>query len=73
MILSSAVQAFICAEPVDMRKSIDGLAALVAPLLGMDALSGQVFVFVVELAAWIEGIDTTRARTVSPVKATLVG
>jgi transposase len=115
MILSSAVQAFICAEPVDMRKSIDGLAALVGPLLGHNAFSGQVFVFVgrrrnkvkcllwdrtgfwclykriergrlpdprvlartgismVELAAWIEGIDTTRARTVSPVKATLVG
>ena len=31
MILSSAVKAYICAEPIDMRKSIDGLAALVAP------------------------------------------
>src|SRR5690606_18677021 len=40
------------------RKSIDGLAALVAPVLGMDALSGQVFVFVgkrrnkVKLLVW---------------------
>jgi len=46
MILSSAVRAYVCAEPIDMRKSIDGLAALVAPLLGGDAFSGQVFVFV---------------------------
>jgi hypothetical protein len=30
MILSSAVRAYVCAEPIDMRKSIDGLAALVA-------------------------------------------
>ena len=58
MILSSAVRAYVCAEPIDMRKSIDGLAALVAPLLGMDALSGQVFVFVgkrrnkVKLLVW---------------------
>jgi len=43
MILSSAVRAYVCAEPLDMRKSIDGLAALVAPLLGGDAFSGQVF------------------------------
>ena len=46
MILSSAVRAYICAEPIDMRKSINGLAALVGPLLGADAFSGQVFVFV---------------------------
>ena len=41
-----------------MRKSIDGLAVLVAPLLGMDAFSGQVFVFIgkrrnkVKLLVW---------------------
>lgn len=58
MILSSAVRAYVCAEPIDMRRSIDGLSALVAPLLGMDALSGQVFVFVgkrrnkVKLLVW---------------------
>lgn len=58
MILTSAVRAYVCAEPIDMRKSIDGLAVLVSPLLGMDALSGQVFVFVgkrrnkVKLLVW---------------------
>jgi hypothetical protein len=46
MILSSAIRAYVCAEPIDMRKSIDGLASLVDPLLGMNALSGQVFVFI---------------------------
>jgi len=40
------VRAYVCAEPIDMRKSIDGLAALVGPLLGGDALSDQVFVFI---------------------------
>jgi transposase len=42
MILSSAVRAYVCAEPIDMRKSIDALSMLVEPLLGMNALSGQV-------------------------------
>ena len=43
--LGGGAKAYVCAEPVDMRKSIDGLAQLVAPLLGGDAFSGAVFVF----------------------------
>ena len=115
MILSSAIRAWICAEPIDMRKSIDGLAALVRPMLDQDPFSGQVFVFVGrrrdkvkcllwdrtgfwclykriergtlpapqtiaregitmgELGAWLEGIDTSRARTLESVRARLVG
>ncbi len=38
MILSSAVRAYVCAEPTDMRKSMDTLSQLVQPV-------GQVFVF----------------------------
>jgi transposase len=45
MMLGGSVKAYVCAEPVDMRKSIDGLAQLVAPLLRGDAFSGSVFVF----------------------------
>ena len=45
MIFAGAVKAYVCAEPVDMRKSIDGLAQLVAPLLKGDAFSGSLFVF----------------------------
>jgi transposase len=45
MILTGALKAYVCAEPVDMRKSIDGLAQLVAPLLKGDAFSGSLFVF----------------------------
>jgi transposase len=45
MILGGGVRAYVCSEPVDMRKSIDGLSQLVSPLLGGDALSGAVFVF----------------------------
>jgi transposase len=45
MMLGGSVKAYVCSEPVDMRKSIDGLAQLVAPLLKADALSGSVFVF----------------------------
>lgn len=58
MILGTSVAAYVCREPVDMRKSIDGLAQLVGPLLGADAFSGAVFVFVsrdrtkVKLLVW---------------------
>ena len=97
-----------------MRKSIDGLAALVGPMLGQDPFSGQVFVFIGkrrnkakcllwdrtgfwclykrfergrlpdpkalardgiamgESSAWLEGIDTTRARTLEVVRSRLV-
>ena len=43
--LGGGVKAYVCTEPVDMRKSIDGLSQLVAPLLSGDAFSGSVFVF----------------------------
>ncbi|CAI06270.1 MULTISPECIES: IS66 family insertion sequence element accessory protein TnpB [Aromatoleum] len=58
MILSSAVRAYVYSEAVDMRKSIDALAQLVASCMGMDPLSGQVFVFIgrrrdkVKLLVW---------------------
>lgn len=46
MILSSAIRAFVFSEAVDMRKSIDGLSQIVAASMGMNPLSGQVFVFI---------------------------
>ena len=46
MIFAGAVKAYVCVEPVDMRKSIDGLTQLVGPLLKGDAFSGSLFVFV---------------------------
>lgn len=46
MILSSAIQAHVYSEAVDMRKSIDALAQIVSRCMGMNPLSGQVFVFI---------------------------
>lgn len=45
MIPLPSVRAYVCVEPVDMRKQIDGLAQMVAAVFAADALSGQVFVF----------------------------
>ena len=45
MILSSAVRAYVCVEPVDMRKQIDGLAQLAESVFAADVFGGQVFVF----------------------------
>jgi transposase len=37
---------YLCAEPVDFRKGMDGLAALVESALGGDAFGGGLFAFV---------------------------
>ena len=39
------VKIFWCLAPTDMRKSFDGLSALVADHLGQDPLSGHLFIF----------------------------
>lgn len=47
MFLSSAPRRVLAyAKPVDMRKSFNGLVALVQGALGEDPLSGDLFVFV---------------------------
>ena len=44
--LSAAVRVYLAKEPADMRKSYDGLSALVAGVLELDPLSGHLFVFI---------------------------
>ena len=43
--LPPSVRVFLCLEPTDMRKGIDGLSALVEHRLTMDAFSGHLFCF----------------------------
>src|SRR6516165_5665298 len=43
--LPSSVRIWACTTPVDLRKSFDGLAALVETVLSADPLSGHLFVF----------------------------
>ena len=43
--LPSPVKIFLCAQPVDLRRSFDGLAAIARDGLGEDPLSGDWFVF----------------------------
>lgn len=42
----SGVRVWLCTRPTDMRKSYDGLSALVKKQLQEDPLSGQLFVFI---------------------------
>jgi transposase len=42
---ASGVQVWLAVQPVDMRKSFDGLAEVVRSFLGHDPLSGHLFVF----------------------------
>jgi transposase len=43
--ISGQVKVFLAAQPTDMRKSFDTLAALVQEVLKLDPLSGHLFVF----------------------------
>src|SRR5262249_11868951 len=43
--LCASIRSFLCAQPADLRKSFDGLSALVRQALGDDPLSGHWFVF----------------------------
>lgn len=44
--VSSLVQVYLCTQPLDMRKSFDGLPAAVSAILCQDPLSGHLFVFI---------------------------
>lgn len=41
----ASVRVFLCLEPTDMRRSFDGLSAMVAGAMKDDPLSGHLFVF----------------------------
>ncbi|MBX3728462.1 MAG: IS66 family insertion sequence element accessory protein TnpB [Candidatus Sumerlaeia bacterium] len=43
--LSPSIRIFVCLAPADMRKSLDGLSAMVAGAMGEDPLSGHLFLF----------------------------
>jgi transposase len=43
--LPPSVKIFVAVQPVDARKSFDGLAALVESEFGLEAMSGHLFVF----------------------------
>lgn len=43
--LPPSVRVFVCTAPTDMRKSFDGLCALVETVLKQDPFSGHLFVF----------------------------
>lgn len=45
MLLNTNTCAWVCEQPVDMRKSIDALSVLVQPIFNASPLSGHLFVF----------------------------
>lgn len=42
---AEGIPVYLCREPVDFRKSIDGLSAVVEQSLGLDAFGGVLYVF----------------------------
>jgi transposase len=45
IMLPSTARIFLCARPVDLRKSFDGLTGLVQDCFGQDPLDGHLFLF----------------------------
>ncbi len=45
IMLPSAVRAFLCTRPVDLRKSFDGLSGLVQECFDQELLTGHLFLF----------------------------
>ena len=43
--LPASVRVYLCTSPCDMRRSFDGLHALVSDMLQLDAFAGHLFVF----------------------------
>ena len=43
--LPASVRVYLCTSPCDMRRSFDGLHALVTNAMRLDALAGHLFVF----------------------------
>ena len=43
--VTANVQIYLCTAPTDMRKSFDGLSALVVSAMNQDVLSGHLFLF----------------------------
>jgi len=43
--LPASIRIFLCLEVADMRRGFDGLASMVAEIVGEDPLSGHLFVF----------------------------
>jgi transposase len=43
--LPASVRVYLCTAPCDMRRSFDGLHALVAGAMQLDAFAGHLFVF----------------------------
>jgi transposase len=61
ILLPGAVRVYVAIEPVNMRRSFDGLMAEVRSVLALDPLSGHVFGFInrrrnqVKLLMWTRG------------------
>jgi transposase len=55
------VRVFLYGQPVDMRKSFDGLIALTRRGLGQDPLSGHVFVFVNRRGSYLKALYFDRS------------
>jgi len=54
MAVASSTKVFLCCQPVDMRKGMDGLSAQVATVIRMDPYSGHLFVFRGKRAGYVK-------------------
>ena len=60
--LRPSIRIYVCLRPADMRKSMDGLSAMVASEMGEDPLSGHLYIFRNRRGETVTSRFTMRAR-----------
>lgn len=85
ILLPSGVKIYLARRPVDLRKSVDGLALLTREVVRQDPLSGHLFVFVNKVGhrvkilfwdrtgfvIWYKRLETARVRLPAEGEASL--
>jgi transposase len=56
MMLPATTRIFVCTEPVDLRKSFDGLAQCTREMLGHEPASGALFIFTGKRASSLKAL-----------------
>lgn len=66
ILLPRAVRVYVATQPVNLRKSFDGLSNEVRSVLAQDPLNGHVFVFLIKTREARVASPRTRARGAQP-------
>jgi transposase len=71
--VAAGTRVYLACRPVSMRYGFDGLAAQVAPILGVDPFSGHVFIFRGKRADYLKILYGWNAAASSGRRSSMAG